>query len=143
MESHPNFKGDDATKGKSRRTNLTRPPRRKNEKKRYHSAPPASRGELAESIGQIEVADLPKGCPEAWIKPINDVREWALHNGLRFAMSPFEYQIAKIFGDGFTIVLWRSKAKFTKALFIKTAFEGASNSLEAHDAFDKIQALVS
>ncbi len=141
MQNTPNFKGYDATKGKPRRSNLTRPSRGKNEPKRYHSAP-AQNGELAEHIGPVAVWDLPKGCPEAWLRPINDVREWAQHNGMRFAMSPFEYQIAKIFGDGFTIVLWRSKAKKTKALFIKPAFEGIGYSPDADAAMKRIQGLV-
>ncbi len=79
---------------------------------------------LVENIGPLSVSDLPKGVPHSFLPRLEEVRQWCEHKGYRFAMSPFEWQIAKITGDGFCIVLWNSKVKGTKARHIKPAFEG-------------------
>jgi len=88
MDSHPNYRGYDALKGKPDLRVVS--------------------NELAENLAKLGGKDLPDHCPQ----------------GLRFAISPYEWQIAKVFGDGFTIVLWNSKIKGTKRRRINPTFEG-------------------
>lgn len=99
--------------------------------------------ELLENIGRpLVLKDLPAKCPENWLSRLNAVREWAQYHDMRFSMSPFDYQLAKVFGDGFTIVLWQSKMKKSRAAFIKPAFEGVGRGPQSGMAMNKISALV-
>lgn len=107
MNSHPNYRGYDAVQGKPAIRIAPRP------------SP-----SLLEHLGAVEVTDLPDKCPREWLSKVNAVRRWALKHELRFSMSPFEWQIAKIMSADWTIVLWNSRVKGSKTRYIKTAFEG-------------------
>lgn len=124
MQSHPNYKGYDATKGKPR------------------DRPVKVSVELSALMGKVTADDLYLAVPKSWMKPINAVAEWCQLRGLDFYPSPHAYQIAKIGGAGFTIVLWASKEKKTKRPYIKAAFEGPGYAPGSHDALKSITEMV-
>lgn len=119
MQSHPNFKGYDALAGKP---NIRIVP-----------------SQLAESLGRLTAKDLPTHCPPEFLSSVEAVRIWAIHKGLRFAISPYEWQIAKVFGDGFTVVLWNSRVKKAKSRYINPVFEGVDRSPDAEAALKAIR----
>lgn len=124
MKSHPNYKGYDAYKGNPRAVTLIeRDPK----------------GELAESIGTIHLDDLCMDVDPKWVDKLNELRVWANQHGMRLAVTPYDYQLAKVYGDGFTIVLWNSRIKGSKRRYIRPAFEGVSFGREAEDAMENIK----
>lgn len=122
MTSHPNYQGYDATRGKPNIRIVS--------------------SELAESLNALGAEDLPEHCPATFLPQIEAVRVWCLHKGFRFAISPYEWQIAKVFGDGFTIVLWNSRMKKAKERYIKAAFEGFDRPITADTVMQEIQRLI-
>lgn len=126
MNSHPNYKGYDATKGN---------PNRRPE--------PEPKQGIASHIGPIEASDLYLDVPKPWIAKINAVRKWCEDRGIDFCPSPYPYQIAKVIAGDFTIVLWASKHKKHRTKFIKPAFEGPTSGVGADDAMEAIKRIVS
>lgn len=124
MKNHPNYKGYDATKGNP------------------HARPERPKTELIGHIGKVTAADLYETIPEGWLRPLNAVSTWCAERDIDFCPSPFPYQIAKVMGGEFTIVLWASKRKGSRAKFIKPAFEGPTNGFGADQAMSAIRSIL-
>ena len=102
---HENYKGYDAIAGKP------------------HVEHEPSPG-LMEHIGDLAASDLPAGVPPEWLQPLRRVKNLCERKHWRFAISPFEYQVAKISCEEFVIVLWSSRRKKSRARYIRPACEG-------------------
>lgn len=124
MQSHPNYKGYDALRGK---------PNKKQQDQKL---------QLAGHIGHLEKSDLFCEVPAAWMPKINAVRKWCEERDIEFAPSPFPYQIAKVMAGDFTIVLWASKMKKTRVRYIKPAFEGPIGGAGSQQAMTAISSIV-
>lgn len=105
--SHPNFVGYDACDGK------------------LHSGlAHAGKPKLIEAVAPLSKADFPSDTPKDWLKSLEAVRVWCASYGYEFAVSPYEYQLAKIHCEACTIVLWSARRKPGKQRYIKPQFEG-------------------
>ena len=127
MKSHPNYRGYDAIKGKMADLGIE----------------PKPRTELLEHLGPLKLKDLPDGTPREWVKPLNAVRQWCEQHGYKFAVSPFEWQVAKISSDAFVIVIWNSKIKGTRNRRMKVAPEKAYDAAACKAAIEAVDAVIS
>lgn len=127
MKSHPNYKGYDAYKGNHRAVTLIeRDPK----------------GELAESIGTIHLDDLCMDVDPKWVDKLNEVRIWANNQGMRLAVTPYDYQLAKVYGEGFTIVIWNSRIKGGRKRYMRPSFEGVSFGILAERTMEEIRKML-
>lgn len=125
--SHPNFIGYDAIAG--RFADSMPEPAAPRDSLLFKIAPPFKKSTLGDYHWP-------------WRKQIKAAHEWASANGATLFISRYEYQLAKVMGAGFRVVIYPGRTTKRGPIVVKCRNEGSRDFAKAEKALEALSIVI-